>query len=104
MVGAKSAALFASRMSNERSADELRPRKNGAGERSRTVVSALARPHSAVEPHPLEMESRVRVALTCEVLRTTAWAARPTRHLMRIKECQGQNAGRKLSLPTAPWF
>ena len=24
----------------------------GAGERSRTVVSALARPHSAVEPHP----------------------------------------------------
>ena len=26
--------------------------KNGAGERSRTVVSALARPHSAVEPHP----------------------------------------------------
>ena len=27
MVGAKSAALFASRMSNERSADELRPRK-----------------------------------------------------------------------------
>ena len=77
MVEAKSAALFASRMSNERSADELRPR-NGAGERSRTVVSALARPHSAVEPHPLEMESRVRVALTCEVLRTTAWAARPT--------------------------
>ena len=28
MVGAKSAALFASRMSNERSADELRP-QNG---------------------------------------------------------------------------
>jgi hypothetical protein len=27
MVGAKSAALFASRMSNERSADELRPQK-----------------------------------------------------------------------------
>src|SRR5258707_1267263 len=26
----------------------------------------------------MEMESRVRVALTCEVLRTTAWAARPT--------------------------
>ena len=26
--------------------------RNGAGERSRTVVSALARPHSAVEPHP----------------------------------------------------
>ena len=25
---------------------------NGAGERSRTVVWALARPHSAVEPHP----------------------------------------------------
>src|ERR1051326_4788389 len=24
----------------------------GAGERSRTVVSALARPHSAVEPNP----------------------------------------------------
>ena len=56
MVGTKSAALFASRMSNERSADELRP-QNGAGERSRTVVSALARPHSAVEPHPLEMVS-----------------------------------------------
>jgi len=28
-----------------------------------------------------KMESRVRVALTCEVLRTTAWAARPTGHL-----------------------
>ena len=28
------------------------PNGNGAGERSRTVVSALARPHSAVEPHP----------------------------------------------------
>ena len=51
MVGAESAALSASRMSNERSADELRPR-NGAGGRNRTVVSALARPHSAVEPHP----------------------------------------------------
>ena len=56
MMGTKSAALFASRMSNERSADELRP-QNGAGERSRTVVSALARPHSAVEPHPLERVS-----------------------------------------------
>ena len=33
-------------------ADELRPRESGAGERSRTVVSALARPHSAIEPHP----------------------------------------------------
>ena len=31
--------------------------ENGAGERSRTVVSALARPHSAVEPHPREMVS-----------------------------------------------
>ena len=31
--------------------------ENGAGERGRTVVSALARPHSAVEPHPLEMVS-----------------------------------------------
>src|SRR5207244_6603395 len=31
--------------------------RNGAGERSRTVVSALARPHSAVEPHPQEMVS-----------------------------------------------
>ncbi len=30
--------------------DELRPR-NGARERSRTVASALARPHSPVEPH-----------------------------------------------------
>ncbi len=58
MVGAKSAALFASRMSNERSADELRP-QNGAGERSRTVVSALARPHSAVEPHPRGVPSRI---------------------------------------------
>ena len=57
MVGTKSAALFASRMSYERSADELRPQKLGAGERSRTVVSALARPHSAVESHPLEMVS-----------------------------------------------
>ena len=31
--------------------------ENGAGERSRTVVSALAWPHSAVGPHPLEMVS-----------------------------------------------
>src|ERR1035441_1907215 len=31
--------------------------ENGAGERSRTVVSALARPYSAVEPHRLEMVS-----------------------------------------------
>ena len=31
--------------------------ENGVGERGRTVVSALARPHSAVEPHPLEMVS-----------------------------------------------
>src|SRR6266571_408744 len=51
LVGAESAALSASRMSSERSAGELRFR-NGAGERNRTVVSALARPHSAVEPHP----------------------------------------------------
>ena len=39
MVGAKSAALFSSRMSNERSADELRPRKmervNGVAPSSR---------------------------------------------------------------------
>ena len=39
MVGAKSAALFASRMSNERSADELRPQKvervNGVAPSSR---------------------------------------------------------------------
>src|SRR5687767_4509343 len=26
--------------------------KNGAGERNCTVVSAMARPHSAIEPHP----------------------------------------------------
>ena len=31
--------------------------QTGAGERSRTVVSALARPHSAVEPHPPELVS-----------------------------------------------
>jgi len=43
MVGAESAALSASRMSNERSADELRP-QTGAGERNRIVVAALARP------------------------------------------------------------
>ena len=28
------------------------PRNIGAGERNRTVVSTLAQPHSAVEPHP----------------------------------------------------
>src|ERR1035437_765738 len=28
-----------------------------------------------------EMESRVSIALTCAVLQTAAWAARPTRHL-----------------------
>ena len=53
MVGAESAALSASRMSRERSAGELHSRETGAGERNRTVVSALAWPHSAVEPHPL---------------------------------------------------
>ena len=31
--------------------------RNGAGERNRTVVSALARPHSSVEPHPQKMAS-----------------------------------------------
>ena len=36
MVGAKSAALFASRMSNERSADELRSRKIGVPSRAFT--------------------------------------------------------------------
>src|SRR5262245_50551542 len=45
MVGAESAALSASRMSRERSAGELHSQfENGAGERKRTVVSALARP------------------------------------------------------------
>ena len=39
MVGTKSAALFASRMSNERSADELRPRKM---ERVNGVAPAFA--------------------------------------------------------------
>ena len=39
MAGAESAALSSSRMSNEHSAGELRPRKNGAGERNRTVIS-----------------------------------------------------------------
>jgi len=29
----------------------------GAGERNRTVVSALARPHSAVEPHSQKLAS-----------------------------------------------
>ncbi len=51
LVGAESASLPASRMSSERPAGELRPR-NGVGERNRTVVSALARPHTAVEPNP----------------------------------------------------
>ena len=112
MVGAKSAALFASRMSNERSADELRPRKmervNGVAPSSQPwhgrilLFSALhqgpeLRQHRLgdIEPHPLEMESRVRVALTCEVLRTTAWAARPTglsngEWGMQDAECWGQ--------------
>src|SRR5262249_29913386 len=47
IVGAERAARSASRMSNERSAGELRPR-NGEGERNRTVVSDLPRPsHTA---------------------------------------------------------
>src|SRR6266487_6088476 len=33
------------------------PNGNGAGERNRTVVSALARPHSAVGPHPHKLVS-----------------------------------------------
>lgn len=66
MVGAESAALSASRMSNEHSAGELRPR-SGAGERNRTVVSALARPRSAVEPHPQKLVSPAGV--TSQVLR-----------------------------------
>ena len=48
MVGAKSAALFASRMSNERSADELRPR-NGVPSRTFTGNLTLSRNYS-VQP------------------------------------------------------
>ena len=33
--------------------------RSGAGERNRTVVSALARPHSAVEPHPRGVPNRI---------------------------------------------
>ena len=59
MVGTKSAALFASRMSNERSADELRPRKM---ERvNPDSESGSSQPWQgrvlAVEPHPREMVS-----------------------------------------------
>src|SRR5438552_3910660 len=43
------------------------PNGNGAGERNRTVVSALARPHSAVEPHPHKLVSPA--GLTSQVLR-----------------------------------
>ena len=47
------------------------------------------------------MESRVRVALTCEVLRTTAWAARPTGHLNA--ECGVRNVeARADGVPTRP--
>ena len=59
MVGAKSAALFASRMSNERSADELRPQKmervnpDSASVSSQPWQSRIL----TVEPHPLEMVS-----------------------------------------------
>ncbi len=30
---------------------------NGAGEGNRTLVSALGRPHSTIEPHPLRFRS-----------------------------------------------
>ena len=40
-MGAKSAALFASRMSNERSADELRPQTNGLPAVAGTLMSQL---------------------------------------------------------------
>ena len=85
MVGAESAALSASRMSRERSAGELHSR-NGAGERNRTVVSALARPHSAVEPQPQKagVPSRtltgnltLRTRLLCALSYGDEWYARP---------------------------
>ena len=43
------------------SAGELHSQQNGAGERNRTVVSALARPHSAVEPHPQKQNAEGRM-------------------------------------------
>ena len=75
MVGTKGAAPFASRMSNERSAAELRPRENGAAERGRTVVSALAKPYSAVEPHPLEMVSPAGLS-------PATWSLGPSRSVL----------------------
>ena len=57
MVGTKSAALFASRLSNERSADELHPRKmervNGVAPSSQPWQGRIL----PVEPHPREMVS-----------------------------------------------
>ena len=54
MVGTKSAALFASRMSNERSADELHPRKlervDGVAPSSQPWQDRIL----LVKPHPLE--------------------------------------------------
>ena len=57
MVGTKSAALFASRMSNERSADELHPRKlervDGVAPSSQPWQDRIL----TLEPHPLKMVS-----------------------------------------------
>ena len=46
------------------------PNGNGAGERNRTVVSALARPHSAVEPHPQKIGVPSRTLTSNLTLRT----------------------------------
>src|SRR5579859_7218776 len=55
------------------------------------VWKVLADGHRRVSlnTYAREMESRVRVALTCEVLRTTAWAARPTGHLIKCGRKHG---------------
>ena len=57
MVGMKRAARFTSRMSNERSADELHPRKmervNGVAPSSQPWQSRIL----LLEPHPREMVS-----------------------------------------------
>ena len=57
MVGMKRAARFTSRMSNERSADELHPRKlervDGVAPSSQPWQGRIL----TLEPHPLEMVS-----------------------------------------------
>src|SRR5437016_103044 len=68
--------------------------RNGAGERNRTVASALARPHSAVEPHPQNMVSPAGLS-------PTTWRLGRARSVLSYGD-EDQTPGRSLSPAKSP--